>query len=226
MGIENMRRWPMYIVFALCILLLLSLFNSWSMEAELRVRIAEISTQLQECSKQQTSCMEESLTLMEQRDGYVSKVNDLDKQKVKLSDDVAEYKSKIAKSETKVNRTRVDLEFCKTELQSLQNLQVSKSATLETLRLEKDTLTAQLTDRKQKIEDLEKEIERLKSALTTKSAPAVPSKVTPAAQPPKLSPALNVHNPLNEPVIEDNAAKEDLEDTNAVNEAPDFDQQF
>ncbi|XP_059061072.1 uncharacterized protein LOC131853981 [Achroia grisella] len=226
MGIENMRRWPMYIVFALCILLLLSLFNSWSMEAELRIRVAEISTQLQECSKQQTSCMEESLTLLEQRDGYVSKVNDLDKQKIRLSDDVSEYKNKILKSEKEFNRTRVDLEFCKTELQSLQNLQLSKSATLETLRLEKDTLTTQLTERKQKIEDLEKEIERLKSALTTKSAAAVPSKVTPAALPPKLSPALNVHNPINEPVIEDNAAKEDLEDTNAINEAPDFDPQF
>ncbi|KAM3966067.1 uncharacterized protein ACR2FA_012937 [Aphomia sociella] len=226
MGIENMRRWPMYIVFALCILLLLSLFNSWNMEAELRMRDAEISTQLQECSKQQRSCMEESLSLLEQRDGYVSKVNDLDKQKVKLNDNISEYKTKLTKSETKFNRTKVDLEFCKTELQSLQNLQVSKSATLETLRLEKDTLTAQLTERKQKIEDLEKEIEKLKSALTTKSASAVPSKVTPAAQPPKLSPALNVHNPINEPVIEDNAAKEDLEDTNAINDAPDFDNQF
>ncbi|CAG9782527.1 unnamed protein product [Diatraea saccharalis] len=225
MGIENMRRWPMYIVFAVCILLILSLFNSWSIETELRNRVAEISTQLQECSKQQTSCMEESLTLLEQRDGYVSKVNDLDKQKVKLNDDVADYKNKLSKSETQVNRTLVDVELCKTELQSLKNLQLSKSATLETLRLEKDTLTAQLAERKQKIEMLEKEIEKLKSSMTTKSAPAVPSKVTPAAQPPKLSPALNVHNPINEPVF-DNDAKEELEDANAINDGSDFDQQL
>lgn len=222
---ENMRRWPMYIVFAVCILLILSLFNNWSVETELRTRVAEISTQLQECSKQQTSCMEESLTLLEQRDNYVSKVNDLDKQKGKLAENLSMLKNKLAKSETQVNRTLVDVELCKTELQSLQNLQLSKTATLETLRLDKETLTAQLTERKQKIADLEKEIERLKSSLTTKSAAAVPSKVTPAAEPPKLSPALNVHNPINEPVL-DNDAKEELEDTNAINDGNDFDQQL
>lgn len=225
MGLENMRRWPMYIVFAVCILLILSLFNNWSVETELRTRVAEISTQLQECSKQQTSCMEESLTLLEQRDNYVSKVNDLDKQKGKLAENLSMLKNKLAKSETQVNRTLVDVELCKTELQSLQNLQLSKTATLETLRLDKETLTAQLTERKQKIADLEKEIERLKSSLTTKSAAAVPSKVTPAAEPPKLSPALNVHNPINEPVL-DNDAKEELEDTNAINDGNDFDQQL
>lgn len=225
MGLENMRRWPMYIVFAVCILLILSLLNSWSVETELRTRVAEISIQLQECSKQQASCMEESLTLLEQRDGYVSKVNDLDKQKGKLSEEISLFKNKLAKSDTQVNRTLVDVELCKTELQSLQNLQLSKTATLETLRLEKETLTAQLTERKQKIADLEKEIERLKFSLTTKSAAAVPSKVTPAAEPPKLSPSLNVHRPINEQVI-DNDAKEELEDTNGINDGNDFDQQL
>lgn len=226
MGIDNMRRWPMYIVFAACILLVLSLLNSWSLETELRKRIAEVSTQLQECSKQQTTCMEESLTLLEQRDSYVTKVNEMDKQKSKLIDELADYKSKLTKSDVQVNNTRVDVEICKTELQSLKNLQVSKSAMLETLRLDKDTLTKQLSERKQKIEDLEKEIERLKSALTTKSAinPSVPSKVTPAAQPPKLSPALNAHNPINEPVLE-NDAKEEIEDANALNDN-DFDPQL
>nr|XP_021190450.2 uncharacterized protein LOC110376333 [Helicoverpa armigera] len=227
MGIENMRRWPMYIVFAVCILLLLSLFNSWSAETELRNRVSEISTQLQECSKQQTSCMEESLTLLEQRDGYVIKVNELDKQKSKLVDDVEEFKSKLSKSEGQVNHTKVDVELCKTELQSLKNLQVSKTAIVETLRLEKDTLTTQLAERKQKIEDLEKEIEKLKLALTTKSASnsSASPKVTPAAQPPKMSPALSAHNPINEPVLE-NDAKEEIEDTNALNDGNDFDPQL
>lgn len=227
MGIENMRRWPMYIVFAVCILLLLSLFNSWSAETELRNRVSEISTQLQECSKQQTSCMEESLTLLEQRDGYAVKLNELDKQKSKLVDDIDEYKSKLSKSQGQVNHTKVDVELCKTELQSLKNLQVSKTAIVETLRLEKDTLTTQLAERKQKIEDLEKEIEKLKFALTTKSAPnpsGVP-KVTPAAQPPKMSVALSAHNPINEPVLE-NDAKEEIEDTNGMNDGNDFDPQL
>lgn len=228
MGIENMRRWPMYIVFAVCILLLLSLFNSWSAENILRNRLTEINTQLQECSKQQTTCMEESLTLLEQRDSYVTKMNELDKQKSKLADDVEKFKTKLTKSEGQVNHTKVDVELCKTELQSLKNLQVSKTAIVETLRLEKDTLTTQLAERKQKIDELEKEIERLKLALTTKSAAnsSVVSKVTPAAQPPKISPALSAHNPINEPVLENNDAKEELEDTNALNDGNEFDPQL
>ncbi|XP_022823715.1 uncharacterized protein LOC111354473 [Spodoptera litura] len=228
MGIENMRRWPMYIVFAVCILLLLSLFNSWSAENVLRNRVSEISIQLQECSKQQTTCMEESLTLLEQRDSYLTKVNELDKQKSKLTDDIEGFKTKLTKSEGQVNHTKVDVELCKTELQSLKNLQVSKTAIVETLRLEKDTLTTQLAERKQKIDELEKEIERLKIALTTKSAAnsSVASKVTPAAQPPKISPALSAHNPINEPVLENNDAKEEIEDTNALNDGNEFDPQL
>ncbi|XP_030022666.1 uncharacterized protein LOC115441583 [Manduca sexta] len=227
MGIENMRRWPMYIIFAVCILLILSLLNSWSLENELRNKIAEVSTQLQECSKQQTTCMEESLTLLEQRDGYVTKINDLDKQKSKLVDDVAEYKDKLAKSEVQVNSTRVDVELCKTELQSLKNLQESRSAVLDSLRVDRNTLTARLAERKQRVEELEKEVEKLKNALTTKSVPnpSVAPKVTPAAQPPKLSSALNVNNPINEPVLENNA-KEELEDTNVLNDGNDFDSQL
>lgn len=223
MGIENMRRWPMYIVFAVCILLTLSLLNSWSSETELQNRIGELGAQLQECSRQQTSCMEESLRYQQQRDIYNTKVSDLESAKMKLNTNYSELKTKLAKSEIQVNRTLVDVELCKTELQSLKNLQVSKSATLETLRLEKETLTAQLEERKNRIEDLEREINKLKSAMTTKSAPnpAVSSKVTPAAQPPKLSSALNVNNPINEPVLENNA-KEDIEDPSALNEVDNF----
>lgn len=223
MGIENMRRWPMYIVFAVCILLTLSLFNNWSVETELQNRLNELSTQLQECSRQQTSCMEESLRYQQQRDIYNTKVNELEGQKLKLSDNISEFKNKAIKSETAVNRTLVDIAICKTELQSLKNLQVSVSATLETLRLEKETLTTQLEDRKKRIEELEKEVGKLKASMTTKSAPnpAVSSKVTPAALPPKLSSALN-NNPINEPVLENNA-KEEIEDPSALNDGDNFD---
>ncbi|XP_038218846.1 uncharacterized protein LOC119837357 [Zerene cesonia] len=226
MGLENMRRWPMYIVFAVCFLLTLSLFNSWSMETELQKKVSELSTQLQECSKQQTTCMEESLRHSQQKDSFNTKINQLENQKVQLSNDLTDYKDKLSKSDAKVNRTLVDVELCKTELQSLQNLQVSKSATLDTLRLEKETLTSQLEERKQKIDELEKEILRLKASMTTKSAPnpPVPSKVTPA-QPPKLSSSLNALNPVNEPVIEDNA-REEIEDANVFNDGNDIDPQL
>lgn len=219
MGIENMRRWPMYILFAVCILLTLSLLNSWSFETELQLRISELSTQLQECSRQQSSCITDSMKYQQQRDQSNDKVSELLNQKVKVDYELTEYKNKALKFENQANRTLVDVELCKTELQSLKNLQVSKTAILDTLRLEKETLNTQLEDRKLKIDELEKEILKLKSALTTKAASpnvSLTSKVTPAAQPPKISPALNINNPINEPVIEDNA-KEDIEDPSAMN---------
>lgn len=212
-------RWPVYIGFAVCILLGLALLNSWSLESILQKKLSEVSLQLQECSKQQSSCMEETMTLLEQRDGYVIKVNDFEKQKLKLVHEISEAKQKMFNSENKINHTLMDVELCKTELQSLKNLQVSKSATLDTLRLEKDTLTAQLTEKKHKIEELEKEIERLKLALTTKSVPnpLASSKVTPAAQPPKQSAALNAPQ-INKLVLDNNDAKEVDEETNFSND--------
>ncbi|XP_063366409.1 uncharacterized protein LOC134654878 [Cydia amplana] len=229
MGIENMRRWPMYLMFAVCILLVLSLLNSGSMLTVLRNRVAEMSVQLQECSKQQTSCMEESLRLLEQKDGYVSKLDDLDKEKGKLIDDIKDYKYKLTETELKVNRTKIDEQLCVAERESLKNLQLSKEGVIQTLRLEKVTLTDQLADRKKKIEDLEKQVENLKATLasmaTKPAANIVSSKVTPAAQPPKLSPALNAHEPLNEPIL-DNDAKEDIDDTNVLNDDQGFDPQM
>lgn len=226
MGIENMRRWPTYIVFAMCILLTVSLFNSWSLETELRAKLAAMAQQMHECNRQSSTCMEESLTLLEQRDSYLSKSNDLERLKTELHFNLTEQNTKLMKAEIQVNHTRVDVDLCKTELTSLKNLQVSKTAMLETLRMDKGMLTSQLVDKKQKIEELEKEIEKLKFALTTKSVPvpSSPSKVTPAAQPPKLSSALKAHDPINEPVLE-NDAKEEIEDVNAMNDGGDFDSQ-
>ncbi|XP_045778595.1 uncharacterized protein LOC123876397 [Maniola jurtina] len=222
MGIENMRRWPMYIIFAVSILLTLSLLNSWNVETELQNRLTELSMQLQECARQQASCREESLRYQEQRDMYSSKVNNLENSRNRMTNNLTEYMSKAMKSEIQINRTLVDVELCKTELQSLKNLQMSKTATLETLRLEKETLTTQLEERKKKIDELEREIIKLKISMTTKSAPnpSVSSRVTPAAQPPKLSPALNA----NMPVIENNA-KEEMEDPSALNDVDNFEQQ-
>lgn len=224
MGIENMRRWPMYAVFAVTILLTLSLFNSWTLETELRAKLQAMVTQIHQCTRQSATCMEESLTVLEQRDTYLGKVTDLEQKKAELHTNLTDYVTRLMKSEIQVNHTRVDVDLCKTELQSLKNLQVSKSAMLETLRLEKDTMTSQLAEKKQKIEELEKEIEKLKSALTTKSGPVMAAslKVTPAPQPPKLSSSLKVNpNPINDPVLDndakDNDAKEEIEEVNAFN---------
>lgn len=225
MGIENMRRWPMYAVFAVTILLMLSLFNSWTSETELRAKLQSMVTQMHECTRQSATCMEESLTLLEQRDSYLSKTTELEHRKNQLQSNLSSYVTRLMKSEIQVNHTRVDVDLCKTELQSLKNLQVSKSSMLETLRLDKDAMMVQLTEKNAKIGELKKEIEKLKSALTTKSVP-VPSsapKVTPAAQPPKLSSALKVDNPIHEPVLE-NDAKEESEDlTNALENANEVD---
>lgn len=219
MGIENMRRWPLYVFFAISILLAFQLFNSWGLESDLRYRIGELSSQLQDCSKQHTRCMEEYLVLQERNERYEKTLRDNEKLKAKLNDEIKESKDKASKANTIANRTLVDVELCKAELQSLKNLELTKSGTLETLRLDKETLTG-------KIKDLEKEIEKLRSALTTKSAQNVSSKVTPAAIPipPKISPVI-ANIPINEPILEDNA-KEEMEDVNLNDNNDNFDPQM
>lgn len=220
-----MRRWPLYVFFSISILLAFQLFNSWGLESDLRYRIGELSSQLQDCSKLHTGCMEESLTLQEKNERYQSKLRDGDKLRSKLNDEIKQSNDKAAKAVSLANRTHVDVELCKAELQSLKNLELTKTGTLETLRLDKEALTG-------KIKDLEKEIEKLRSALTTKSVPNVAfSKVTPAAAPipPKISPVI-ANIPINEPILEDNAKEEmedvNLNDNNIINNNDNFDPQM
>lgn len=208
-----MRRWPLYVFFAISILLALQLFNSWSLESDLRYRIGELSSQLQECTKQHTGCMEQVLTEQQLNERRQVLLRDKEKLNNKLNDDIKESRLKAAKAESQANRTLVDVELCKVELQSLKNLQQSKKELFESLQLDKETLTSQLEEQKQKIKELEKENEKLR--LASKSAVnIVSSKATAggASVPPKISPVIS-HIPLNEPILENNA-KEEMEEVN------------
>lgn len=218
MGIENMRRWPLYVFFAISILLALQLFNSWGLESDLRYRIGELSSQLQDCTKQHTGCMEQFLTEQQLNERHQVMLRDKEKMNIKLTNDIKASRDKADKAASQANRTLVDVELCKVELQSFKNLQQSKKELFESLQLDKETLTSQLEDQKQKIKDLEKENEKLRLALTTKSAiNIVSSKVTPAvaSAPPKISPVIS-NIPINEPILENNA-KEEIEEMNEDN---------
>lgn len=214
MGIENMRRWPIYVFFAVSILLAFQLFNSWTLESDLRYRIGELSSQLQECTKQHTGCMEQFLNEQQLNDKHQTLLRDKERINLKLNENIKESRDKAAKAESQANRTLVDVELCKVELQSFKNLQQSKKELFESLRLDKETLTSQLEEQKQKIKDLEKENEKLRLTLTSKSAGnIVAPKLTAAASvPPKISPVIS-HIPLNEPILENNA-KEEMEEVN------------
>lgn len=215
MGIENMRRWPIYVFFAVSILLAFQLFNSWGLESDLRYRIGELSSQLQDCTKQHTGCMEQFLTEQQINERHQVMLRDKEKININLKEELKENSDKAAKAESQANRTLVDVELCKVELQSFKNLQQSKKELFESLRLDKETLTSQLEEQKQKIKDLEKENEKLRLALASKSSiNIVSSKITPAvaSAPPKISPVIS-NIPINEPILENNA-KEEMEDMN------------
>lgn len=215
MGIENMRRWPIYVFFAISILLAFQLFNSWGLESDLRYRIGELSSQLQDCTKQHTGCMEQFLTEQQLNERHQVMLRDKEKINVKLNEDIKDSSIKAAKAESQANRTLVDVNLCRVELQSCKNLQQSKKELLESLQLGKETLTSQLEEQKQKIQDLEKENEKLQLALISKNAiNIVSSKATAVAAsvPPKISPVIP-HIPINEPILENNA-KEEMEEVN------------
>lgn len=53
------------------------------------------------------------------------------------------------------------LTMCKSELDSLNKLDATKTATLETLRLEKETINAQLDTKKEENQNLREEVDRV-----------------------------------------------------------------
>lgn len=210
MGLENMRRWPAFIVFAVCIMLMLSLLNSWGLETDLRTQLEDVSSQLRTCSKQQSTCLEESLNLLQDKEAFETKLSNVAKEKLTLLDNVNILKNKTNLLESLGKQNSVEAKNCQTELESSKNLQVSMSATLEALRFKNTKLTDDLHEKDKKLKELEIEINKLKLS-PTKSSVNVTKSVTPALIVPKMSSILSAHNPINEPVIE-NAAKEQFED--------------
>nr|XP_012221600.1 PREDICTED: Golgi membrane protein 1-like isoform X2 [Linepithema humile] len=165
MGIDGMRvgggRCPPLLVGGLLLACLMLICNWWTLSSEnleLVRQIDDLNEQLKISAEERDQCV----TLrgnLEQR--YKHTEDELATLHLRLEQQL-DFKKKNDELEDSVT-------VCKSELDSLNKLDATKTATLETLRLEKDTINTQLDQKrnenkqfKEEVEELKKEIDQLK----------------------------------------------------------------
>ncbi|XP_072748972.1 uncharacterized protein [Anoplolepis gracilipes] len=183
MGIDGMRvgggRCPPLLVGGLLLACLMLICNWWTLSSEnleLVRQIDDLNEQLKISAEERDQCV----TLrgnLEQR--YKHTEDELATLRVRLEQQI-DLKKKNDELEDSVT-------VCKSELDSLNKLDATKTATLETLRLEKDTINSQLDVKRDENKKLQEEVDRLKGEmdqlkLSCNSPPE--KKETPNLQPP------------------------------------------
>ncbi|XP_029154826.1 Golgi membrane protein 1-like isoform X2 [Nylanderia fulva] len=183
MGIDGMRvgggRCPPLLVGGLLLACLMLICNWWTLSSEnleLVRQIDDLNEQLKISAEERDQCV----TLrgnLEQR--YKHTEDELATLHVRLEQQM-DLKKKNEELEDSVT-------VCKSELDSLNKLDATKTATLETLRLEKDTINTQLDVKRDENKKLQDEVDRLKGEvdqfkLSCNSPPE--KKETPNLQPP------------------------------------------
>ncbi|KAL6265251.1 hypothetical protein P5V15_002154 [Pogonomyrmex californicus] len=158
MGIDGMRvgggRCPPLLVGGLllaCLMLVCSWWTLSSENLELVRQIDDLNEQLKISAEERDQCV----TLrgnLEQRFKHTE--DELASLHVRLEQQI-DLKKKNEELEDSIT-------MCKSELDSLNKLDATKTATLETLRLEKDTINTQLDAKRDENKKLQEEIDRIK----------------------------------------------------------------
>ncbi|KAH0955475.1 hypothetical protein HN011_009010 [Eciton burchellii] len=161
MGIDGMRvgggRCPPLLVGGLLLACLMLICNWWTLSSEnldLVRQIDDLNEQLKISAEERDQCV----TLrgnLEQR--YKHTEDELASLHVRLEQQI-DIKKKNEELEDSVT-------VCKGELDSLNKLDATRTATLETLRLEKDTINTQLDVKRDENKKLQQEIDQLKEEI-------------------------------------------------------------
>ncbi|XP_012277563.1 Golgi membrane protein 1 isoform X2 [Orussus abietinus] len=161
MGIDGMRvggsRCPPLLVGGLILACLMLICNWWTLSSE----NLELLRQIDELSEQLKISAEE-------RDQCVTLRGNLEDRFKRAKDEIAslhvhlEQQSKLKK---RTDELEDSITVCKSELDSLNKLDATKTATLETLRLEKDTISTQLGAKKEENKKLQEELDRIQDEL-------------------------------------------------------------
>ncbi|XP_071581512.1 uncharacterized protein [Temnothorax nylanderi] len=183
MGIDGMRvgggRCPPLLVGGLLLACLMLVCSWWTLSSEnldLIRQIDDLNEQLKISAEERDQCV----TLrgnLEQRFKHTE--DELASLHVRLEQQM-DFKKRNEELEDSVT-------MCKSELDSLNKLDATKTATLETLRLEKATINTQLDAKRDENKKLQEEVDRLKGEvdqikLSCNSPPE--KKETPNLQPP------------------------------------------
>lgn len=161
MGIDSMRvgggRCPPLLVGGLLVACLMLICNWWTLSSE----NIELVRQIDELNEQLKISAEE-------RDRCVTSRGSLEQRLKQAEDGMASLRVRLEQHtdlKKKYDEMEDSISICKSELDSLNKLDATKTATLETLRLEKDTFNTQLDEKKDENKKLQDEIEQLKDDL-------------------------------------------------------------
>ncbi|XP_043253552.1 Golgi membrane protein 1-like isoform X2 [Colletes gigas] len=161
MGIDSMRvgggRCPPLLVGGLLVACLMLICNWWTLSTEnieLVRQIDELNEQLKISAEERDQCVTLRGNLQQR---YKNAEDELASLHVRL-DQQTDLKKKNEELEDSVT-------MCKSELDSLNKLDATKTATLKTLRLEKDTFNTQLDVKQDENKKLQDEIDQLKDEL-------------------------------------------------------------
>ncbi|XP_012256129.2 tax1-binding protein 1 homolog B-like isoform X3 [Athalia rosae] len=177
MGIDGMRvgggRCPPLIVGGLLLACFLLVCNWWSLSTE----NTELLRQIDELSQHLKISAEE-------RDQCVTLRSKLEQRYKKTEDDVARLHVQLEEEKESQKTKEEAVTMCRSELDSLNKLDVTRTATLDTLRLEKETINGQLEEKKEENKRLQRELEKVQEELNqlklTINAPGSNHKASPA----------------------------------------------
>lgn len=203
MSLDNMRgsygRCPPFLVAGLLVVCIILTFNWWSLSSQnydLIKQIEELGEQLKISSEEQDLCVHQRLSV----EGRVKVVEEemaqvrvnLDQQRTdndEMKKNLETKDDKLREMKKEQDNIHKSASLCKTELESLKKLQISKEGTIASLRLEKDQFTAQLEGQKEELQRLQNELEQVRASLReaskNKQLDRTISKVSTAAAPPK-----------------------------------------
>ncbi|KAG7199945.1 hypothetical protein KM043_014380 [Ampulex compressa] len=157
MGIDSMRvgggRCPPLLVGGLLVACLMLICNWWTLSSE----NLELVKQIDELN-------EELKISAEERDQCVTLRGTLEQRYKHTEDEVASLHVRLEQQidlKKKNDELEDSLTMCKSELDSLNKLDATKTATLETLRLEKDTINTQLNVKRDENKKLQEEVEMM-----------------------------------------------------------------
>ncbi|XP_017884272.1 uncharacterized protein LOC108627481 [Ceratina calcarata] len=161
MGIDGIRvggaRCPPLLGIVLFCTCIVVTFNWWT-----------LANENFELCKQNDDLNEQLKNSAEERDQCVTLRSNVEQRYKHAEEEVASLHVKLEQqNELKRKNDELDdnLNICRSELDSLNKLDATKTATLETLRLEKDNFNTQLDVKRDENKKLQQEIEQLKDEL-------------------------------------------------------------
>ncbi|XP_026272907.1 uncharacterized protein LOC113202749 [Frankliniella occidentalis] len=177
-----------FLVATFAILSLFLLFNWWSLSTDnldLLKQIEGLTQHLKSSSSLLDQCRHDRGTfegrvkrLEDDTEKLVQKLDSEKQQEERLESNLKEKNKEALDSEKKFNDATSSLKMCKTELESLKKVDLSKDGVIASMRIEKSGLNSQIQELKEQVKKLNDEINQFKQEKLEQGSQKKPSSST------------------------------------------------